>query len=81
MSAGTGEGSLHVLRRAPGSGEGRGRPGCAAASGARTMGCMDTYGNWRVSEAEREPVIERLKSAYAVGRIPLPGSRRGCTVR
>lgn len=35
------------------------------------MGCMDTHGILRVSEAEREPVIERLKSAYAVGRISL----------
>lgn len=35
------------------------------------MGCMDAHGIVRVSEAEREPVIERLKSAYAVGRIPL----------
>lgn len=35
------------------------------------MGCMDTYGILRVSEAEREPVIERLQSAYAVGRISL----------
>ena len=35
------------------------------------MECMDTYGTLRVSDAEREPVIERLKSAYATGRIPL----------